>query len=430
MNDADIRVADSRNPKWRQGHIRSESSKERWVYAVMALLWNALAQPMFWLVALKDPHAGLAAKLAVGLFPLAGLWLAFTAAVRWLQWRRFGSLELVMDPFPGSLGGDVGGMIEIPIPYRPGKTVDVTLSCVNVVISRGGKNNSRSDNVLWRERAAVNVEPGLRGSRLSFRFSVPADQPATTDPSSNYISWVVHLHRELPGADLDQTFELPVLDTGTPQQSRRIRADSVSQADAGDMPAGNVVMERTAEGLRFFYPTSRGRGMGFALLVVGALFGVVPGFIGAQFSEFTSAGAFGLVFVLFGGFFMLVFGLVALALVGFGVYFLFNSLEVNVTGEGVVSTRSFLGLRFRRALKRADIRQLRFKINAQEGAGARSRVHYLLEAVPRSGSPVCLGDTIKGKPLARRLMQELGRALGNAEWSEVTRSRRTFTAGR
>ena len=134
--------------------------------------------------------------------------------------------------------------------------------------------------------------------------------------------------------------------------------------------------------------------------------------------------------MLFGGFFMLVFGLVALLLIGFGMYFLFNSLEVNVDGDGVVSTRSFLGLRFRRALKRADIRQLRFKINAQEGAGARSRVHYLLEAVPRSGSPVCLGDTIKGKLLARRLMKELGRALGNTEWSEVTRSRRPFTAGR
>lgn len=427
MKDSDGRFADPGNPKWRQGHIRSESGRERWVYAGMALVWNAFAQPMFWLLALKDAHAGLGPKLAAGLFPLAGLWLAYTAAVRWLQWRRFGSLELVMDPFPGSLGGDVGGMIELPIAYRPGKTVDVTLSCVNVVIRRGGKNNSRSDNVLWRERAAVSVEPGLRGSRVSFRFSVPAGQPATTDPSNNYISWVVRLHRELPGADLDQTFELPVLDTGTPQQSRRIREDSVSQADAGEMPEGNVVMERTAEGLRFFYPTSRGRGMGLALLIFGALFGIVPGFIGARFSEFASAGAFGLVFMLFGGFFMLVFGLVGLGLAGFGVYFLFNSLEVNVTGEGVVSTRSFLGLRFRRALKRADIRQLRFKINAQEGTGARSRVHYLLEAVPVSGSPVCLGDTIKGKPLARRLMQELGRALGYTEWSEIRRSRRTFT---
>jgi len=60
-----------------------------------------------------------------------------------------------------------------------------------------------------RERATLPVEPGLRGSRVSFSFSVPPDQSATTEPSDNCIQWVVHLHRKLPGADLDQTFELP-----------------------------------------------------------------------------------------------------------------------------------------------------------------------------------------------------------------------------
>lgn len=61
-----------------------------------------------------------------------------------------------------------------------------------------------------RERATLPVEPGLRGSRVRFSFSVPADRPATTKRSDNCIQWVVHLHRKLPGADLDQAFELPV----------------------------------------------------------------------------------------------------------------------------------------------------------------------------------------------------------------------------
>jgi membrane protein implicated in regulation of membrane protease activity len=421
MNETDIPVTDSRHPQWRQGRIGSQARRERWVYVGFALFWNAFSQPMFWLLALKETNIEPLPLLLAGLFPLAGLWLAYVAIVKTLQWWRFGNLELTMDPFPGSRGGDVGGMIELPIPYRAGKRVEVTLSCINVVINRGSKNNSRSEKVLWREHATLPVEPGMRGSRVSFSFSVPADQPATTEPSDNCIQWVVHLHRQLPGADLDQTFELPVLDTGTPLKSRHIRKASTRVETAAELPEDNVVMQHTAEGLHVFYPTSRGRSMGLALLAFGSTFGIAPWLIGAHASEFADGGGFGMLFLVFGGFFILVFGLVGLLLIGFGLYALFNSLEVNVSGAGVISTRRFLGLRFQRILQRSAIKQLRFKINAQEGQGARAKVHYLLEAVPVSGSPVCLGDTIKGQPLARRLMQELGKVLGHTEWSEARR---------
>ena len=423
MNAIDIPFTDSRHPQWKHGQISSQASKERWAYAAMALVWNTFAQPMFWLVALKNASIELTAMLFAGLFPLIGLGLAYLAVVKWLQWRRFGNLEIAMDPFPGSLGGDVGGMIEIPIAYQAGKTVQVTLSCINLIIRRRRKNSRRSENVLWRERVEASVEPGMRGSRVSFRFSVPAGQPATSAPSDNCIKWVVHLYRKLPGADLDQTFEIPVLDTGTPQQSRRIHKPPLQQADTAEWPEANVVMETTAEGLRLFYPRSRSRNLGFMMLAFGAAFGAVPWLISGEFSNYASGDAFGMIFIVFAGFFVLVFGLIGLFLIGFGLYSLFNSLEVTVSGGNIASTRNFLGFRWQRALARADLQQLRFKINAQQGHGARATVHYRLEAVPTAGRPVCLGDGIKGKPLARRVMKELSNVLGNAEWVEVLRSR-------
>jgi hypothetical protein len=300
--------------------------------------------------------------------------------------------------------------------------VNVTLSCVNVHIRRGHKNNTRHEDVVWRERAEVSVEPGSGGSRIRFLFQVTAGQPATTEPSDNCIKWVVHLHKKLPGADLDQMFEVPVMDTGTPLQSRHIRRPSPRANDAGDLPANNVVMKPTAEGLHLFYPASRGRGMGLTVVMFGALFGVVPWFIATNFSDYSGSG-FGMIFMIFGGFFVLVFGFVGLLLVSFGIYSLFNSLDVRVSRHDVVSTRHFWGLKFRRALQCAEISQLRFRINAQQGQGARSKVRYLLEAVSASGQPVCLGDGIQGKPLARRIMQELGKVLGHDEWSEASRLR-------
>ena len=47
MNDTHISAADSRHPQWNRGHINSRIGKERWVYLGMAVVWNAIAQPVF-----------------------------------------------------------------------------------------------------------------------------------------------------------------------------------------------------------------------------------------------------------------------------------------------------------------------------------------------------------------------------------------------
>jgi len=49
----------------------------------------------------------------VGVFVLAGLWLLYLAGKSWLQWRRFGTLPLTLDPYRVTVGGDLGGTIEI-----------------------------------------------------------------------------------------------------------------------------------------------------------------------------------------------------------------------------------------------------------------------------------------------------------------------------
>ncbi len=414
-------VTDPHHPQWNHGRIRSNMGKERVGYLIMALLWNALAQPVFWLNALNNADVEGWKLLLIALFPLVGLWLAWLAVVKWLQWKRFGNLELEMDPFPASQGGDAGGTIELPLAYRAGKTIDVTLSCVSVRISRGGKNNSRHETVLWRERANVAVEPGMRGSRVRFRFALPDDLPTTTEPSDNYTMWVVHLHRKLPGADLDQAFELPVLESDEPLQSRSIRHYSNEAVSSDDVTTDNVVMKHSTDGLVLHYPASRGRGMGIMVLVFGLIFCLFPGFLIFNGSDFSGGDAFSLVFFAFGAFFVMVFGVIALFMISFGIYTLFNRLDVTVNTDGILSTRRFLGLRFDRSLSRADIQQLRYKINAQQGQGARAVVHYLLEAVSLSGKPVCLGDGIKGRPLAQKLMQELGSALQIDSWQESAR---------
>ncbi|WP_132974290.1 hypothetical protein [Thiogranum longum] len=127
----------------------------------MALAWNVIAQPLFWLTAFNNPEAGGWKMVLTGLFPFIGLLLAWVAAVKWLQWKRFGKAELTMDPFPASPGGDAGGTIELPLNYRPDETMDITICCIKVTIRHSSKGNTRHESVLWRERATVSPDAAV-----------------------------------------------------------------------------------------------------------------------------------------------------------------------------------------------------------------------------------------------------------------------------
>ena len=425
----DLPYTDLNHPDWHHGRVGSTAAKERWLYLGFALFWNAVAQPIFWLLALKEKNLELWKIALVALFPLVGFWLLYLAAIKWLQWRRFGQPVLEMDPFPGSLGGEVGGTIELPLRYRMGRKIDVSLSCVHEYVSGSGKNRSRHEQVLWRERGTAFSEMGLRGTRIKFKFAVPEEQPPTSAPSSDCIKWVVHIACSLAGADLDQTFKLLVLKTETPLRSRLSLPTTVDTPEPRKLPASLVRLSQTPQGLRILYPISRNRGAGMAMFIFGLAFTGFPAlFLLAGIGNYGTDDAFGMIFTVFSGFFVVVFLGVGLLILALGLYALFNSLEVIITPEVVISRRRWLGIPVTRTLARRDIDTLVNAITGQGGQGAKATVQYRLEALAPGGQRVRLGDSIKGRPLARYLMQAIGEALGKTEWIE--RSRRFGLASR
>ena len=99
------------DPAWRDNRIASTARGAmfaRWLFAVAFIGFSA---PLV-LVLPKELAVGNWPVLIAVLFPLVGLGMLYSAIVRTLEWRRVGRLALVLDPFPGSLGGDVGGTIE------------------------------------------------------------------------------------------------------------------------------------------------------------------------------------------------------------------------------------------------------------------------------------------------------------------------------
>ena len=343
------------------------------------------------------------AALAALLFPLIGLWLAYHAVLKTLEWRRFGRLYLDLDPFPGSLGGDVGGRLELPIVSHGDARFDVTLSCVHSRVSGHGNNRSRHEAVIWRGKAAVAGEPGISGTRVRFRFAVPNHLPQSEPVSDNYHYWAVHLRAVLPGVDLDRAFEVPVFATDQPIHSRS-RVPYAAEVAAGLELPGNIVrVYRGGDGLRLDYPASRSRGVGLFVLLFGLIFlgapmsmALVEGLPGVMSSSTAFAGF---------GFLAAVFAVVGLATSLLGLYLLGNSLQVQISGRGVSTRRRLFGMPLRSRFVSGDqVRGIEHGITMQSGQGARATVRYTVSARLGDGGSLCLGDGIKGRPLVDQVL--------------------------
>jgi hypothetical protein len=89
-----------------------------WFARGFAIFWNAISSPV--LFAFQGELArGNQMRWIALLFPLVGLGLLVWAMRQTLGWRRFGMTLLGLDPFPGAIGGDVGGTVELRLPYNP-----------------------------------------------------------------------------------------------------------------------------------------------------------------------------------------------------------------------------------------------------------------------------------------------------------------------
>lgn len=114
-----------------------------------------------------------------------------------------------LDPHPGSIGGDVGGTVDVAIPYEPSGRFYVWLEAISYS-SGGGKNIIV---VEWKEGGSVSADAGPLGTRFQFRFAVPASLPE----SGPDCKWLLKVHAQDP--DASWTFEIPVRSNAMPRRS-------------------------------------------------------------------------------------------------------------------------------------------------------------------------------------------------------------------
>ena len=388
---------------WQTAEIRSSSKASMYGVWIFAAFWNLISAPLPFL--LYDEVVNKKNYLAlVGLlFTAVGIGLLVWAVRRTLEWRRFGATPVVLDPFPGSIGGHVGGTIDLGVPLDISNEFTLTLTNIHSYESGSGKDRSQKEKAVWQDTLLAHAESCARGTRLTFRFDVPAGMnESDTERDDSYYLWRLDLTGELAGTNIDRSFDIPVYATG--KTSRRLSDMAVQRAKEkqsarSDKAVLDVVSIRTgARGRSMYYPAGRYLG--------GSLIGFVIGAV------FASAGAFLVVSegqTVFGSIFGGVGALVAVS----AFYMMVNSLEVGRDANGFWTVRRVLGIPVRRRhMGSHEFRKLTRDSRYQTQGGGKHVMHYSIYAVDAQGHKVVVGEGFKGESEAKAAMRLIEKELG------------------
>ena len=360
----------------------------------VTLIWNLLSSPLL-LAIPKEVDKGNNAILIAAVFPLIGAGLLLWAIKTTRRWLSIGATPLTLDPYPGSIGGQVGGSIATNIHYRAAHQFPITLSCLYSYVSGSGKNRSRKESVKWQAQGFARAEPAGRGSRLQFRFDMPTDLPESESKDERYHFWRLNLKSEGLPVNIDRNFELPVFSTAT--SSRDIRVDSTShplaQEKRDEQIESVMDMRQITGGLELYFPAGRNAGVKLGMIVFGLIF----------FAAGMGAGALGAPMI-----FPILFGLIGGGVVLGGLYSLLNSLAVRIGRDGIQSQRKLLGLSIgQHNVRAAEVRELRIHKGGSMSSGTEHKTFFSIKAHLISGDKITVAESLIGQQAAQQAAEAI-----------------------
>ena len=376
------------NDSWQTAAITSNAKQAMWLawgFAAFCILVSGpLVFPVYQEVTEKQNHIALIGLL----FPLVGIGLMVSAIKRTLEWRSIGPAPIALDPFPGSIGGHVGGTIDLAIPFDASNEFTLTLTNFHSYIKGSGKNKNRREDAIWQKNLVVSAVAGRKDTHLIFRFDVP-DQCKESDAvkQSSYHGWRLNLSATLAGTNLDRDYELPVYATAEHSRllSESVIAHSESLQAARDEKSvrDTVNLESSASGKRMFFPMGRNLKAALGGVLVSSLFVAAGWFIYFELGKELFGAVFG--------------GIGGLAVLGC-LYLMLNSLEVMQTDREIRTVRRLMGIPIgRKSMHRDAFKSFHKNSSFQTQTGTKKVVYYSVEAIDRQDNKLVLGVGFKGE---------------------------------
>jgi hypothetical protein len=392
------------NDQWHTSTVKSGSKAAMYFMLGFAALWNLISAPLPFLVYTEVTGKQNYAALFGLLFPLIGIALLFWAVQKTREWKRFGPAPVKLDPFPGAIGGHVGGTIDIRLPFDSNARHEFSLTSLYSYISGSGKNRSRSESAKWQDSQVVRGEPGSKGTRLTFRFDVPAGltESDAAKKGDSYYLWRLGLSTELEGVDIDRDYEIPVYVTG--ERSRFLSSHQLQRAHDenekfADIAVASIIQKRSGiAGAELFYPAGRKIASPVAGTFIGGIFAAIGWFL--MFSEGH---------LVFGGIFAAIGSLVVLG----SLYSMLNSLQVVSGPEYLKTVRRIMGIPVRRRqIRRSEFVRFSKGSASRTQAGSKHVMHYSIFAEDKHGQKIVVGDGFKGERQVRAAIRFISRETG------------------
>ncbi len=400
------------NDDWHGNALKSNSKLTMYVTWGFAAFWNLMSAPLPFVIREEVLEKQNYPALFGLLFPVVGVALIIWATRRTLEWRRLGPAPVTLDPFPGSIGGHVGGTIDINLPYDVSTKFSMTLTCLRSYMSGSGKNRSRQESAVWQDAQIAHTSSSLRGSRLGFQFAVPdgLDESDADQSEDSYYLWRLNLKAELPGVDIDRDYEIPVYAThessaGLSDVSFEQLRSEQSQADA--QAVEKVINLRfDANGRSMYFPMGRNLMGGFSGLLFGGIFAGTGWFLINNEGHYFMGS---------------IFGGVGLLIIVSALYFVLNSLDVVQFGSDIRTVRRILGIPVkRRSMRRTDFVRFEKKITLKSQSGGKHVLYYSVSAIDRNGQKMVIGEGFKSASRADAAMELIARKFGLAAQGELT----------
>lgn len=378
--------------KWASASVKSSGKLTMMFVWCFAAFWNVIAVPIG-IKSIDEFMQGNNPALIALLFPLVGAGLLYWAIKEAVRWRRFGPASLQLDPYPGAIGGQVGGTIDVRLSYDRAHSFKVTLKCLQSYYTGGGNERKREEACVWQREGYAHTQPGARGTQLAISFDVKDDLPESEPVSKCYHLWRLKVEAQLPGADFARSYEIPVFATGAQASDARESSEDHQQAqqEREQLLESVLDIQKIPGGITMHYPAFSIPEGKLAGVLVGGGFATIGFFVGGE------AGFLGPLFFTLG----VVFGLGCLSL-------LMMSLNVRFDRRALITQRKLLGADIKTIkVKRSELTYLAIAESNSSLSGNQHVIYFKVQAHRRRGKPVTIGDNFAGEVVANKALESI-----------------------
>ncbi len=388
---------------WAQGRVDSQGKSGVIAILAFAILWNLISSSVFFILP-QELAKGNKGVLVALIFPVIGAFLLFAAIYTTLQRRKYGQPVFKLLTTPCVIGGQAAGMVEIPRKVKAPDGFKVHIACIEKLTTGSGKNRSTRETTLWQDNATVTQDllahqPDKTG--IPVQFSIPATvQEASWESCNPSIQWRLTVTADVPGVDLNETFELPVFRTAesptaesgavleaTPRWEKPLEQyvpPKDTRIQVQSLPTGGSVVT---------FPAARNVGaILFLLLFVGVFSGVVVATIVQK-----APIIFPIVFGFFDALMLLIFG-----------NMLLHSSRVEADANGVRLLDSWVFFKKESRYLAGEVADVGTKVGMQSG----NKSYYDIQLHLQSGRSIGLGSSVPDGEHAAWIAAVIRQAVG------------------